>query len=261
MATESFALQRIFNKLSTRFPLGEEDREAIAGLPCTVRTMDAGAYLLREGEQVDYCTFILSGFTFRQKTTVAGDRQILAVNIPGDILDLASLFLRTADHNIQTISRAQIAYVPQAALEALFEKRTNVARAMWVDAQIDGSVFREWILNIGRRNAIGGVAHLLCELSVRFEAAGLVEEAGDPFSNPMTQEQIADAVGITQIHANRTLQRLTKDGFIERDNRQIIITDWDRLAELADFSQRYLHFDQRVPVQSVDRKNVSNIIV
>ena len=113
--------------------------------------------------------------------------------------------------------------------------------ALWVDTLVDGSIFREWVVNVGRRDARARVAHILCEFSLRLEAAGLAK--GHRYELPMTQEQLADAVGLTSVHVNRVLKRLGEDGLIRRDRRTIVIEDWKRMRDVGDFNERYLHHD------------------
>jgi CRP-like cAMP-binding protein len=106
---------------------------------------------------------------------------------------------------------------------------------------IDASIFREWVVNVGRRDSRARVAHLLCEFSLRLEAAGLARN--HRYELPMTQEQLADAVGLTAVHVNRVLKQLGEDGLITRDRRTITIEDWQRLRDVGDFNERYLHHD------------------
>ena len=244
--SEDNVLQRILAKLKTRSPLNQSDGDAILALPYTLRDLDPGEHILREGEVTETCSFIVSGFAYRQKLSGTGERQILAIHIPGDILDLPSLFLRRADHNIQALSHNRIAFIPYASIEKLVLSNAAIARAMWIDVLIDGSIFREWILNVGRRDAFARIAHLLCEFAVRFETAGLTQGEGDGYELPMTQEQIADAVGLTPVHVNRTLQRLSREGLITRQRRYVRIENWDALVVAGDFSKQYLHLDHLI---------------
>ncbi len=114
-----------------------------------------------------------------------------------------------------------------------------LGKAMWVETLVDGSIFRDWMANVGRRDARQRVAHLLCEFALRLEAAGLGETCN--YTLPMTQEQIADAVGLTSVHVNRTLQALDSEGLTRRTKREVIIDDWKKLAEAGDFDPTYLH--------------------
>jgi CRP-like cAMP-binding protein len=117
---------------------------------------------------------------------------------------------------------------------------------MWIDTLVDASIFREWIANVGRRDARTRIAHLLCEFSLRLKSAGLGDETG--YELPMTQEQLADATGLTSVHVNRTMKALQKEGLIERPNpRSIYIGDWRKLADAGDFDSNYLHMQQDDP--------------
>jgi CRP-like cAMP-binding protein len=239
------SFERIVARLETRAPLEEADREALRALPFTYRTLDAAGYLIREGETPESCALLLDGFAYRHKVTGEGERQILSVHVPGEFLDLQNSFLEVADHNVQALTRADVATVPVSVLQALASKRPRIARAMWIDTLIDAAVFREWIVNVGRRDSITRVSHLLCELALRLRAAGLGDEHG--YHLPMTQEQIADATGLTPVHVNRVLQELGRQALIERRKRVVTILDWGRLRHVGDFSSRYLHIERDGP--------------
>jgi CRP-like cAMP-binding protein len=235
------SLERVIRRLETRAPLDERDREAIRTLPVIYRAMDPATYLVREGEPPEYCAVLLSGFAYRHKVTGNGERQILAVHMPGEFLDLQNSFLAVADHNVQALTRCEVALIPVPALEALASAYPRIARAMWIDTLIDAAVFREWLVNVGRRDSISRIAHLLCEYALRLHAAGLAEERR--YELPMTQEQLADAVGLTPVHVNRVLKELARMKLIVRDKRAVEIMDWDGLRNVGDFNSRYLHFE------------------
>jgi CRP-like cAMP-binding protein len=124
-------------------------------------------------------------------------------------------------------------------LQAAVEASPSLHRAITRRILVEASIFREWVLNVGRRDARSRMAHLLCEFAIRLRVA---EMTGDhAYELPITQEQFADAVGLTSVHVNRTLRSLEADGFVVRDRRSIFIPSWKRLAEIADFNERYLH--------------------
>ena len=235
----SNALAGAVRKLAAHSRLDPPDRNAILALPHSLRTLDSGAYLVREGDLTQTCSVLVSGFACRHKITGGGHRQILAVHMAGDAVGVHEVFLEVADHNIQAISRSEIAFIPARAVRELADEMPNVARAMWTETLIDASIFREWVVNIGRRPAIGRIAHLLCELGLRMEAAGLAK-AGR-YELPLTQEQIADSTGLTPVHVNRVLQELGRLGLIERSKRWLTIPDPERLSGIGDFNARYLH--------------------
>jgi len=232
-------LTPLLNRWGRAVHLAKEDREAVLALPSTRRTFDRDAYLVREGEPTTACTLLLRGFAFRQKLVTDGSRQIMAIHIPGEFVDLQNCLFEVADDSVQSLSRSEVAVIPKAALTELFAANETIRRAAWLDTLIDASIFREWVVNLGRRDARGRIAHLLCELMARLSASGSTEVSVCDF--PLTQEQIADATGLTPVHTNRTLQMLRRDGLINLSSNRLTILDWKRLAEVGDFNGRYLH--------------------
>ena len=136
--------------------------------------------------------------------------------------------------------------IDRQQLQTLILQRPAIGRALWIDALVDASIYREWVLNVGRRDARQRIAHLLCEFTLRTEVAGLLDGDGG-CDLPMTQEQLGDATGLTSVHVNRTLKALEADGLIRRDKRHVSIADWDAMRHAADFSALYLHLDQGLP--------------
>ena len=194
--------------------------------------------MVREGQRTTDCSLLLRGFAFRQKLLRDGSRQIISIHIPTEFVDLQNGLLPTADHNVQSLDGSEAAIIPRDAL-AFAAERPAIRRAMWVDTLLDASIFREWVVNVGRRDSRARIAHLLCELVLRLRLIGAGN--GDVFDFPLTQEQLADATGLTAVHTNRTLQSLRKDGLIQLSGRSLIVLDWDRLREVADFDELYLH--------------------
>jgi CRP-like cAMP-binding protein len=235
-------LDGVVRKLTSHSPLDEIDRDLVLALPYNVRTLEPGAYLIREADLPKYCCVLVSGFAYRHKVTGEGQRQILAIHMPGDFVDLHNIFLEVADHNVQALTRSEVAFVPRQAVIDLVEMRHQLARAMWADTLIDASIFREWVVNVGRRTSIARIAHLLCEFALRMKQAGLSPDGA--YELPMTQEQLADAVGLTAVHVNRVLKELGRLGLIVRERRSITIPDWEKLRNIGDFNARYLHLDQ-----------------
>ncbi|HEX8626282.1 MAG TPA: Crp/Fnr family transcriptional regulator [Allosphingosinicella sp.] len=244
MATP-LGLERVVRRLETRVRLDADDRAAIHALPVQNRTMEPAAYMVREGEKVEHCILLLTGFAYRHKITGDGQRQIMSIHLPGEFLDLQNSLLGVADHNVQALTRCEVASVPVAALRKLYEDRPRVGQAMWIDTLVDAAIFREWIVNVGRRDSISRLSHLLCEIALRLEAAGLAEDRR--YELPMTQEQLADCTGLTPVHVNRVLKELGRLGLINRDKRSVEIVEWDRLQHIGDFNTRYLHLEAGGP--------------
>lgn len=238
-APHETALQLLARKLNLHHRLSDLDQQAILRLPHKIRRLEAQSYILREGDRPDRCGVLLEGYAFRHKLTGDGSRQILAINIPGEALDFQNLFLEEADHNVQMLTRGVIADVPREAIEDLVARHFEVGRAILISSLVEASIFREWVVNIGQRDSRSRIAHLLCEFAYRLNAQAL--HAGDIYELPITQEQLADATGLTPVHVNRVLQALQREGLIERDRRMIRFPNWERMRDVADFNPRYLH--------------------
>jgi CRP-like cAMP-binding protein len=234
-----YPLQIFLDELETRTPLSVEDRLAILQLPMRLRKLDAGAYIIREGDIPKHCVVLIDGFAIRQKLTGHGTRQILALCIPGDPIDFQNMFLDISDHAVQMLTHSIVADVPREAFQDLITARPSVGAAVIHSTLVESSILREWVVNVGRRDARGRIAHILCEFAVRLEARGLA--TGKGFELPMTQEQLADATSLTPVHVNRVLKMLQAEGLISRQRRKIEFDDWRALQEVADFNRRYLH--------------------
>jgi CRP-like cAMP-binding protein len=238
-------LQPMLDKLEQWRRFADADREAILELPHRLVEFRPQEYIVRERDTPQHSCIILSGFAFRHKVAGNGGRQIFSIHMKGDLADLQNSLLRTADHNLQALTRVEVALVPISAIQKIAFERPLVGRALWYETLVDASIFREWTLNVGRRDGHARTAHLLCEFSFRLQAAGL--GARDDYELPMTQEQLADALGLTPVHVNRMLQRLGRERLIERSQRAVRIVDWAKLADIGDFDSTYLHLSETVP--------------
>jgi CRP-like cAMP-binding protein len=236
---EEQTLYPLLRKLRCWRPLDAADAAAVLALPYVERSVDAGQVIVWDGDRPQHCCAMLSGFAFRHKIAAKGARQILSVHMRGDLVDIHNAMLGVADHNVQMLTDGEIAMIPLEAVIDLAAERPLVAAALWHETLVDGSIFREWIVNVGRRDARTRLAHLLCELALRQEQAGLADRL--EYRMPMTQEQLADATGLTSVHVNRMLMGLRSDGLISRSNRHVSVTDWDALAQAGDFNPHYLH--------------------
>jgi CRP-like cAMP-binding protein len=195
-------------------------------------------FIVREGEVPSTCALLLKGFAIRQKVVRSGARQIMSFHFPGEFVDLQSCLLAVNDHSVQALGRCEVAVVPKSAILALIDRRCTVALAMWFETLVEAAIFREWVVNVGRRNARARIAHLLCELAVRLEDK---PRDGSAFQLPLTQEHIADATGLTPVHTNRTIQALRKEGVISMAAGRLVVHDWASLQSLGDFNELYLH--------------------
>lgn len=232
------SLERLLRKLEQFGPLEDEDRKALLGLPVSFKPVEAGAVVTAEGEPLTRCAVLLRGFGYRHRLLKSGSRQVVAIHVPGDVPDLRDALLGFASSTMQMLTPGEIAFLPRSALRRLMRERPTVLDAFWHETLVDGAISSEWIANLGRRDAHARIAHLLCEFITRLRAAGL--SGDDGYDLPMTQEQIADATGLTAVHVNRTLQSMRKSGLIHGRGRSISWVDWDRLRDAAEFDPAYL---------------------
>jgi CRP-like cAMP-binding protein len=233
-------LEPLLHKLCYRVDLDAEDRAAVLALPCAVKTVERHHFIVRERELATCACVMLSGFSIRSKLTNDGRRQIVAIQMKGEAVDLQNSLLTVSDHSVQMLTPGKIAIIPREAIIALTLARPRVGHAMWIDTLVDGSIFREWIMNVGRRDAKTRLAHLLCEFALRLKVAGLGDDTN--YELPMTQEQLADTTGLTPVHVNRSIKALEQEGLIRRLHpRAIHIGDWRKLADAGDFDSNYLH--------------------
>lgn len=234
-------LAPLLNKLNQLEPLAQEDRDAFLALPFRLKEVEAGQVILDEGGDTSSCIGLLAGFTYRHRTLRNGARQIISVHVPGDFPDLQSGLLGTAIHTLQMLTPGRLALFRAEDLQGLVSERPAIRNALWRETLIDISICGEWVTNVGRRDARGRIAHLLCEFAMRLRSAGLLE--GDSYELPMTQDQIADATGLTAVHVNRTLQEMRRSGLIHTERRIVKVTDWTGLAALGDFNPQYLRIE------------------
>lgn len=240
------ALEPMLRKLEYWVDFSPEDRAALLALPHSARDVEQHQYIVRERDRTTFSCVMLGGFSVRHKIVAGGNRQIVSIHMKGEMVDLHNSMLGIADHSVQMLTAGRIATIPRDEIERIAFERPSIGRAMWIDTLVDGSIFREWIANVGRRDARTRIAHLLCEVALRLKVAGLSEQTD--YDLPMTQEQLADATGLTAVHVNRTIKALEADGLIKRATpRSITIGDWKKLAETGDFDSSYLHLRGRDP--------------
>ena len=237
----SSALGPMVHKLQYWRVLAPDDQAALMALPYRLVTLRPQEYVVREGDRPRTSCLILSGFAFRHKVAGNGGRQIFSIHMQGDLADLQNSLLGVADHNLQALTTLEIAQIPVEEVQRISFERPNIGRAMWYETLVDASIFREWTLNVGRRDARTRAAHMLCEFALRLEKAGL--GAQSHYTLPMTQEQLADALALTPVHVNRMLMELGREGLIERNHRTVKIIDWRKLAGVGDFDPAYLHLN------------------
>ena len=232
---------RLVRKLERYAKLSADDRAALDELVRqNVRRLRAREDIIREGERPTHISLILQGWACRYKVLEDGRRQIISFFLPGDLCDLNVFVLRHMDHSIGAITPLAYAEVRREAFDSVAD-RPRVIQAMWWDSLVMAAVQREWTVNLGQRTAFERVAHLLCELFIRLRAVGLTH--GSRCELPVTQAELADAIGLTPVHVNRTLQELRAQGLIILQGKELTIPDLERLKDASLFNDNYLHLD------------------
>ena len=231
----------VASKLEAFTKLSADDRAALSALARNYRYVDARRDVIAEGDKPRHVHLVLDGWACRYKQLPDGKRQIVALFLPGDFCDVNIYILKQMDHSIGAITRLKVAMITPDEMNALTAERPRVTQALWWHELVTTAVQREWTLNLGQRSAYERLAHLLVELYIRLQAVGRARDGRCDF--PLTQNDLADATGLTPVHVNRTLQELRRDGLIELERRQLHILDLERLKDVSMFNSNYLHLE------------------
>lgn len=235
------ALQR--TQFVTSGILSAEDVEALEAITSAPRSLRAGVDLVSEDLRTDNIHLLTEGWACRYKSTRSGYRQITGLIIAGDVCNLDSLMLPQVNFGVRTLTAATAIGMPRDRVQALAAERPGVARVFTWLAIAENVVLSELALSLGRQSARERVAHFLCEIAARLGGRGA---STSDFELPFTQEQIADVLGLTAVHVNRTLKQLREEGLIVVTNRRIHVPDMAELSRVGEFDGSYLH---AVPAQ------------
>ena len=229
------------SKLEAFTRLSDDDRAALSQVTRNLRYVDPRRDLISEGDKPRYVHLVLDGWACRYKQLPDGKRQIVSLFVPGDFCDVNVYILKAMDHSIGAITRVKVAMITPEEMNLLTAERPRITQALWWHELVTTAVQREWTLNLGQRTAYERLAHLLIELYLRLKVVGRSSDGRCDF--PLTQNDLADATGLTSVHVNRTLQELRHDGLIELERKQLHILDMPRLMDVAMFNPNYLHLD------------------
>lgn len=234
----------LFEKLARFVDLSAADKHILDSIVEGRRIVPPGRDIIADGDNPDRVHLILDGFACRYRIMPDGQRTITAYLIPGDICDLHVFLLNAMDHSVGTLSECRVAEISRASLAHISKNHPNVWTALLIASLVDQAVLREWLTNIGRRNAAKRIAHLLSELLVRLEVVGRV--AGGAFDLPITQSDLADTAGLSSVHVNRSLKILRDEGLVTLHRNRLMIHDVEGLKAFAEFDPRYLHLLERI---------------
>ncbi|MBX5000010.1 Crp/Fnr family transcriptional regulator [Rhizobium lentis] len=231
-------IESLLLNLGSRDLLSSEEENLLRSILVKDRQFAVGEDLVSQGSRPPFSTLLLDGFAARYKVMADGSRQITALHVAGDFVDLHAFPVKVMDHGIVALSPCHVALADHADLRAITERMPHLTRLLWLDTLVDGAIHREWIVAMGRRSKRAQIAHLVCELFMRLKVVRRTR--GESFQFPLTQIEMADVLGISVVHLNKTLQALRREGVFTWENRTITIVDWERLQEIAEFDPAYL---------------------
>jgi CRP-like cAMP-binding protein len=232
----------LIRKLEQFDRISDAERRLLEQAVVRQRAAAKGEDLVREGDRPSESLFLITGFAARYNLVRTGKRQITALHVPGDFVDLHSFLVKRMDHSVMTMTACTVGVVPHDALRAISETQPHLTRLLGVNIAVDAAIHRHWIVNIGRQSALEHTAHLFCEMFWRLQAVGLTE--GHSFKFPLTQAELGDTLGLSTVHVNRVVQELRKEGLITWRGETVIVEDWPRLQQLAEFDPTFLSLEQ-----------------
>jgi CRP-like cAMP-binding protein len=239
------ALQLFVDRLTSRSVLSNAEVTAILGLNGAIKQVAAHKDIVRFGDRVSHSCLLIEGLIGRFGQNNEGKRQLTCLHIPGDMADLVSVVSPKTGWGLAALAPTTILHIPHAELRGVTASHPGIAEAFWRDSAADGSIFAEWVVNVGRRDALTRVAHVFCEMAFRFEKSGHGDRHS--YSLPMTQEHLGDATGLTSVHVNRTLRDLRDKSVVDFRGGTVTIQDWDLLVSTGDFDPAYLLLDGPAP--------------
>jgi CRP-like cAMP-binding protein len=235
-------------KLNRHVRLNAVDNLALASVTRNRKKLHAGETIVHEGCRSRVVFLILSGVAIRYKLLPNGRRQIFGYLLPGDLCDAEFTVSNYCDHSVEALTDIDVALIPIAELENLILHHPLIARALKQTAVVEGAILREWLLNVGQRDAFQRIAYFFCEISARLQCSGRTSTDGS-LPIPLTQLELADSVGLTVVHVNRCLQRFRSEQLIAWHRRRVAVLDLDRLQQIAGFDRSYLKLGEVIAVQ------------
>ena len=235
-------LDTFFHKLERRDVISAAERDVLEQAAGPEADFPAGSDLVREGDRPDHSILVVAGLSTRYRLMADGQRQITAIHVPGDFVDLHSLLLKEMDHSVGALSACHVVTFPHRHLVEITQHYPHLARLLWLMTLIDSAITREWVVAMGRRSAVEHLAHLICELYVRLDVIGMVHDHS--FEFPITQMELGDVLGLSAVHVNRVLQELRGENLITWQGQTVCVLDWPRLQRRAAFEPDYLHLNR-----------------
>lgn len=236
-------IDRLLLKLRARDDVSADEEAILRDSVSATRDVGADVTVVHADVDLVVSTILLDGLMCRYKDLQNGERQITELHVPGDFVDLHSFPLKRLDHNVMSLVPSRIAIVPHDRIQAITETRPHLTRLLWFMTTLDAAIHREWQLSLGRRTSLARIAHVLCELHARLEIVGMTD--GNRYRLPLTQVDLAECLGLTPIHVNRTLRELRSRNLVTFRSKTVMIDDFDGLRQVAEFTPDYLFIEKR----------------
>lgn len=237
--THRFDPQPLIASLERRDALSDEERQVLRDLPWRLKRFGDSEEIVAEAARPTESCLLVDGIAARSRHLANGNRQLTALHVSGDFVDLHGFFLKVMDHAVVALTPVTVAFVAHRDVQRLATDMPHLGRMLFMMVAIDAAIQRNWIACMGRMEPIRHLAYMVCEVYKRLEIVGRVENGS--FDFPLTQAEIADLVGLSIVHTNRTLQDLRATGLMTWKGNRVVIHDWDGLAKLADFDPTYLN--------------------
>jgi CRP-like cAMP-binding protein len=236
-------IERLLRKLRARDEISPDEELTLQALMAESEDIPARKTVVRRGEPLNRSILLLDGLMCRYKDLRSGRRQITAIHVPGDFLDLHGFTLKQLDHDVMSLSPARVLYAPHDRLTRLTETDPHLTRMLWFSTNLDAAMHREWELTLGQRHGSERAAHLLCELHARLEIVGLL--SGTEFKLPINQTELGECIGLTVVHTNRVLRELREKGLVTFTKGHVVIHDLEKLRSFAEFDPAYLYLGRQ----------------
>lgn len=231
----------LLRRISFYADLDQSDKDVVLGLEGIEKRFNRGTAIVDAGQHLDSILIVKSGWAIRFKTLEDGRRQVLNVLLPGDVFDLQVMVAAEADHSVSAVTDLEVLSVDPKVFRKLLTQSGRLTLALWWVQVQEEAFLREQIVRNGQQTARERIGHFLLELHRRLQIAD--EGMRNGFEMALTQTTIADALGLSPIHTNRTLRQLERDGLIQRKRDAILFEDADRLAQICQFDPSYFHLD------------------
>lgn len=234
--------------------LEPDERERLEAAISEIRTMPSRTTIVRAGDRLHHSTLLIEGIMSRYIDDRRGLRQLVAVHVPGDFVDLHAFPLKALDHDVATMTSVTVGIVPHEQLAAIMRAMPKLTRKLWFATLLDAAIHRAWLFRLGRLDAIGRVAHFLCETNARLVSAGLSD--GRRFALGINQTDLAEICGLTSVHVNRVMRSLREDHLCVFRSSLVEILDLERLTKRGQFDPAYLYIDDQPPqaLTSISRR-------